>query len=435
MEASRFCYCLGTIEILGGLSNCFHLWFLPCMVWKMCCDSAVFNIVVVFDSRHGDFNFDNPSLISALGARPADVLNYIAAYYKQHSKTRDGRANVIDRPFQEQVWKWLTRHAEIHVGRENQGNGLSLSEVQAWNTSDTQGDDVKVPLKTAEQISPGEAENVPSAAPQASEDHDARSPLQPQPTSASQGTGSGTSSQPQLAPNPQDKSSKHASLRVYTSQSRMWSATAGHAPDFNRIPRLDFILLSIIAARRGKGILQPDLVRVSGQDKRSVPKRTERLHDSGYIEKKAVSAKGNRTSLCVLKRFTTAGAVSIQEARADGDSYGQDIADRRLVLKENLKNSVVEVEVLLQAILDIVRPIQIITWDNLKRRLVCASLRVIKYFLSISLNISLYRVSGDMHGSLDLQPPPFAGWRWWAAQNGYVPPATTQDQARYTTDV
>ena len=275
------------------------------------------------------------------------------------------------------------------MGRKNQGNELSLSEVEAWNTSDTQRHDRKATLRTAEQISHGEAENVPSAAPQSFEDHDTRSPLQPQPTSASQGAGSDASSQPLLVPNPQGKSSKNGSLRVYTSQSRMWSATAGHAPDFNRIPRLDFILLSIIAARRGKGILQPDLVRVSGQDKRSVPKRTERLHDSGYIEKKAVSVKGNRTSICVLKRFTIGGAVSKQKARVHGDSDGQDIADRRLVLKENLKNSVVEIEVLLQAILDIVRPVQIVTWDNLKRRLVCVSLQVVNCFLSKSLSISL----------------------------------------------
>ena len=322
-------------------------------------------------------DFDNPSLILSLGARPADVLNYIAAYYKEHSKTRDGRATTVDRPFQELVWKWLTGHPEIHVGRENQGNELSLLEVEAWNASETPRDDWKVTSTTAEQASPGEAQDIAGAAPQASEDRDAPPSLPPQSTSVSQSIGSATSPQPQLAPKHQDENSKNASLRVYTSQNRMWLAAASHAPDFNRIPRLDFILLSIIAARRGKGILQPDLVRVSGQDKRSVPKRTERLHENGYIEKKAVHAKGNRTSICVLKRFATAGVAFKRKAKADGNSDGRDMADLSLVLKENLKSSVVEVEVLLQAILDILRELQIITWDNLKRKLVCASLRVI----------------------------------------------------------
>ena len=263
------------------------------------------------------------------------------------------------------------------MGRDNQGNKLSLSEVEAWNTSDLIGNDSKVTTTTAEQASPGEAQIVTVAAPQASEDRDACLSLPPQPASASPGIGSVTSSQPKLTTKPQNESSKTATLRVYTSQNRMWFAAAGHAPDYNRIPRLDFILLSIIASRRGKGILQPDLFRVSGQDKRSVPKRTDRLHESGYIEKKAVFAKGNRTSICVLKRFAAGGAASKRKAKADEDSDGRDMADRSLVLEENLKSSVVEVEVLLRAILDILRELQIITWDNLKRKLVCAPLQPI----------------------------------------------------------
>lgn len=331
----------------------------------------------MFDSRQGDLNFDSSSLTFLLGARPADVLNYVTAYYREHANTRDGRPTAIDRPFQEQVWKWLTRHPEILVGRENQGNELSLSEVETRNTFDTQRNDMKATLNSAEQPSSGEAQTVPGVAAQASKDHDARFSSPPLPILPSRGLGSISSPQPELALNPQDESFKSTGLRVYTSQNRMWLAAAGHAPDTSRITRLDFILLSIIAARRDKGILQPDLVRVSGQDKRSVPKRTERLHETGYIEKKAVHIKGNRTSICTLKRFTDGGAASKRKAEDEGDSEEQNMADRTSALKENLKGSVVEVEVLSQAIMDIVRPVQIVTWDNMKTSLVRTSLRAI----------------------------------------------------------
>lgn len=248
--------------------------------------------------------------------------------------------------------------------------------MEAWNTSDTQRNDAEVMLETAGQASSGEVQNVPGAA-NPPEDHDGRSSLPPQPTSAPTEIGSIRSPHPELAADPLDDSSKSPGLRVYTSQNRMWLAAAGHAPDFSRIPRLDFILLSIIAARRDKGILQPDLVRVSGQDKRSVPKRTERLHMTNYIEKKAVHIKGNRTSICILKRFTDGDAASKRKAKDEGDREEQDMADRSSALKENLKDSVVEVEVLSQAIIDIVRPVQIVTWDDMKTTLVRTSLRAI----------------------------------------------------------
>lgn len=77
--------------------------------------------------------------------------------------------------------------------------------------------------------------------------------------------------------------------------------------DYKRLSALQFELLSIIAAHGANGIGQPDLVRVSGQDKRSVPKRTDELAKAGYIEKTPISYTGVRTSLCIHKRFVRAG--------------------------------------------------------------------------------------------------------------------------------
>ena len=239
--------------------------------------------------------------------------------------------------------------------------------MEAWNSSEGFLDDSKGNSTTAEQTAPGDSVS------QAAENTAFPSSLPLQPTSATQGDVAVTSPQPQPASELVDEPAKKTSLRVYTSQSRMWYAAAGHAPDYNRVPRLDFVLLSIIAARRGKGILQPDLVRVSGQDQRSVPKRTQRLHDGGYIEKKAVHAKGNRTSLCILKRFATEVAASKRKSNAVEDSASIDVPDRSLAVREIPKSSIVEVEPMLHGIFDILRELKIITWDDLKRRLVCVS--------------------------------------------------------------
>lgn len=105
----------------------------------------------------------------------------------------------------------------------------------------------------------------------------------------------------------------------------MWHAVAGHDPDFGRVKSLDFICLSIIAACGPKGILQHDLTRISGQDKRSLPARTDRLRDGGYIEKTRVCiqlSNPNRamhTSRCVLKRFVDSN-VDQKEQTIDPDS-------------------------------------------------------------------------------------------------------------------
>jgi transcription factor C subunit 3 len=68
---------------------------------------------------------------------------------------------------------------------------------------------------------------------------------------------------------------------------------------------MEFDLLSHIAVTRSEGILQGELVRVSGQDKRSVPKRTDALQKKGYILKEVVYQRGMRTSRLISKKFAT----------------------------------------------------------------------------------------------------------------------------------
>ncbi|KAF2272684.1 uncharacterized protein EI97DRAFT_483499 [Westerdykella ornata] len=91
--------------------------------------------------------------------------------------------------------------------------------------------------------------------------------------------------------------------RIYVSQNRTWHAVAGHSMDFKRLSAMKFVLLSIIASRGPEGINQPELTVLSGQDKRSVPARTDELAKDGYIEKSPVASRNGPTSRCVHKRF------------------------------------------------------------------------------------------------------------------------------------
>ena len=172
--------------------------------------------------------------------------------YKLDALSR--RKPAIDRRFQERVWTWLTKNPEVSVGKKREGNGLSLSEAEAGQRSPADISDEEITSKALNSQAPA-------------------SPFQ------------------------------NGSLRVFVSEERTWLAITGHKPDESRVFPTEFALLSIIASRKSEGIVQTDLVKLSGQDKRSVPKRTDRLQQKGYIEKRAVQVKSSRTSLCTLRKF------------------------------------------------------------------------------------------------------------------------------------
>lgn len=100
-----------------------------------------------------------------------------------------------------------------------------------------------------------------------------------------------------------DSSSKHATQRIFTTEDRAWQVIAGHGVDYSRVPKLSFDCLSVIAAHGPRGVFQPALVKITGQDKRSVPKRTDTLAENGYIVKLQAFDGRNKTSLLKLRRF------------------------------------------------------------------------------------------------------------------------------------
>ncbi|KEQ74812.1 hypothetical protein M436DRAFT_42522 [Aureobasidium namibiae CBS 147.97] len=115
----------------------------------------------------------------------------------------------------------------------------------------------------------------------------------------------------------------HAKERLYTTEHRVWHALTDHDVDWKRIPKLEFHCLQVIAAAGREGVLQPDVTRITGQDKRSVPKRTDALAVKGYITKEMCLGGGIKTSLLRLKKLvlepsTTFYTIQAKAGKGEG---------------------------------------------------------------------------------------------------------------------
>lgn len=148
-------------------------------------------------------------------------------------------------------------------------------------------------------------------------------------------------------------------IRVYVSEERTWLAIAGHEPDEAKLLPLEFVLLSIIASRRSRGILQTELTKLSGQDKRSVPKRTDLLQQKGYIEKRIVHVSAVRTSLCTLRRFVSQKQIFNEAEVPANQEFAAKPYDRIMI----------DIQAFLDKFFDILREHSIIARDDLKRLL------------------------------------------------------------------
>ncbi len=138
------------------------------------------------------------------------------------------------------------------------------------------------------------------------------------------------------------RSTSQPVIRLYTSRNRMWHAITGHSPDEGRVKSLDFVCLSVIAASGPKGILQHDLTSITGQDKRSLPGRTDRLRDGGYIVKeRELTWVGDprrrmHTSRCILARYAKDKAVADQETDSN---VGANHSTKRRKKKRNRRDT------------------------------------------------------------------------------------------------
>ncbi|KAL2837854.1 hypothetical protein BJY01DRAFT_39935 [Aspergillus pseudoustus] len=195
-----------------------------------------------------DFLLAEIALCGSQGASPADVLSFIDAFYVRSARDHSARSCTVDRQFRDRVWQWLMRHPEVSVGKNREGNYLTLEDAENRQL------------------------NIAGAAETTQDNKIAKS--------------------------------DNGLVRVFVSEERTWLAITGHGRDDTKVLPMEFALLSIIASRGGSGITQPELIKLSGQDKRSVPKRTDVLAQKGYIAKRAVQIKAARTSLCTLRKFS-----------------------------------------------------------------------------------------------------------------------------------
>ncbi|KAL8910759.1 MAG: hypothetical protein Q9171_003971 [Xanthocarpia ochracea] len=283
------------------------------------------------------------------GTSTLEFISYVKAYYNTLSHTNEGQATggrpttLVDRKLLEKTWRWLTRHPEIQVGEDGRSNRLSLSEVEDQNAlegtaqRETMLDNVSAAPLLTQSSTP--AKYLPNRRTNKSAD-------------------ASPSVKNAVTPTP-----SAVELRMYASTERRWQALAGHAFDRERIPRLDFACLSIIAVHKERGILQPELVRISGQDKRSVPQRTQRLQDGGYISKTPVLVNKAHTSKLTLKRYARDTAE-----RKSGEEKVND-ADTVLPAAENSVENPIDFTALHRKIFDILREVKLITVSELKDRI------------------------------------------------------------------
>ncbi|KAF7542761.1 hypothetical protein G7Z17_g11306 [Cylindrodendrum hubeiense] len=178
------------------------------------------------------------------------------------------------------IWKWLAARRDVSIGPDRNYNHLSLDDVLA--------------------LSP-----PPSSAVDEQDD-----------------TSSGKAKVQNMG----------GHVQVYASEETMWESLTGHAIDYKRVPRSEWLLLLGIASTTMHGILQGDLGRLVDQDKRSVPKRTDALLKKGYIAKRTTLVRGTKTSKMWLKLFAP-------PLPKDGDAIDEPRAEMNLsrqVLAANL---------------------------------------------------------------------------------------------------
>ncbi|KEF55531.1 uncharacterized protein A1O9_08281 [Exophiala aquamarina CBS 119918] len=247
-----------------------------------------------------EFLLEEIALSGSRGASINELSGYVRNFYNGEDALRNNNQSPppfvsVDKALLSKIWTWLGRHSDVSIGNGKKYNNKSLSEVESEY--------------------PGYLDDTfPGLSPEA-EDNDEL----------------GGANKPLARASKESNPGKRAlrsveGPRIAVNEYRMYHAICGHPPDVSKVTPLEFVLLSHIAAARSAGILQGALGRASGQDKRSVPKRTNDLQERGYITKEAVYAHGTKTSRLILRKlaaqspnqeplpFDTTGAKSKQQS-------------------------------------------------------------------------------------------------------------------------
>ncbi|KAI2465668.1 hypothetical protein F4781DRAFT_408536 [Annulohypoxylon bovei var. microspora] len=193
------------------------------------------------------------------------------------------------------VWGWLVARSDVFVGANRKLNHLSLNEILAL---------------------PEEEDPEPSADDVKPTDNKTATPVKDKRRHSKH-------------PQDLDEVTQKSRPRLHVSEERQWKTLAGHSPDSKRIPLFEWKALVDIASMRENGILQGDLVRLSGQDKRSLPTRTDSLAKKGYIIKQPIILRGCRSSKLWLAQF----AESAKQGR-DGLNFDKIDVSKEALTKD-----------------------------------------------------------------------------------------------------
>ncbi|KAJ4250640.1 hypothetical protein NW762_011899 [Fusarium torreyae] len=210
------------------------------------------------------------------GCPVGDVLDAIHHPSKQHTEPLPKGDSVVQHRTASNIWSWLAARRDISVGPDREYNHLTLDEVLALSREQDAG------LSESNPDNPTEPHHV----------------------------------------------------RVYASEDTMWESLTGHAVDYKRVPKSEWMLLLGIASTTTQGILQGDLGRLTDQDKRSVPKRTDALLKKGYIVKRTTLVRGTKTSKMWLKLFAP---PLPKDGEGTDEVLRPDMTLTRQVLVENLE--------------------------------------------------------------------------------------------------
>jgi B-block binding subunit of TFIIIC len=236
-----------------------------------------------------------------------DLTRFVGIFYSKRGTGAESENVVVyvpDEKLLDTVWGWLRVHPDVWVGRNRQGNRFTFSELEAHQIREAQR--TKSPeTQVAEPSVSG--------------------------TRKGKKTAKKTASPAKSLPAGRDP------LRIFTTIDRIWQAVAGHPVDAKRIPPMEFHALCAIATAGEAGIAQPDLTRMTGQDKRSLPRRTEVLAKNGYIEKTPMFVKHHKTSLLRHKRYCK-GGIDIRNAWSSARFLENRIFDNKSLSFNNFIN-------------------------------------------------------------------------------------------------
>ncbi|KAI4954187.1 hypothetical protein J4E91_001897 [Alternaria rosae] len=294
-----------------------------------------------------EFLLSEIALRGVQGATSADFRHFVETFYKQgvdnggpKSDNGDNRlpSAGLGRTFYERLWQWLAGHPDIRIVYQREVRQFTLSEFEAAELHET-GTIGETPATGLLQTSVNSVKAVeqPSKSLFALRDSlrqqilgDQHNPQHLFTQSPETPTHPNSSRPRRNLPNGarhttavfDEPSSTITAPRLYASQSRVWQALTGHGIDLKKVPSMEFVLLSLIAARGSAGITQPELINISGQDKRSVPHRTDELARKNYISKISVQSNKMRTSLCIHSKFVSQNTFI--ESSAVEDVYQED---------------------------------------------------------------------------------------------------------------